>query len=86
MVGQPTMSTLQDDILSDVCAGELERRVTMSRSWVISSVAHYHRQQPNPSRRLVVSSLGPEVRAIGPRLLSLLEKQLQGLYLDRAHA
>lgn len=86
MVGQPTMSTLQDDILSDVCAGELEQRVTMSRSWVISLVAHYHRQQPNPSRHLVVSSLGPEVRAIGPRLLSLLEKQLQGLYLDCAHA
>ena len=86
MVGQPTMSTFQNDILSDVCAGELEQRVIMSRSWVISLVAHYHRQQPNPSRRLVVSSLGPEVGATGLKLLSLLEKQLQGLYLDCAHA
>lgn len=51
----------------------------MSRSQVISLEAHSHRQQPNPSRRLVVSGLGPEVRAIGLKLLLLLEKQLQGL-------
>lgn len=48
MVGQPTMSTLQNDILSDVCAGELERGISL--------VAHYHRRQPNPSRRLGLKS------------------------------
>lgn len=51
----------------------------MFRSWVISLVAHGHRQQPNPSRRLVVSGLGPEVRVVGLKLLSPLEKQLHEL-------
>lgn len=36
----------------------------MSRSWVISLVAHSHRLEPNPSRRPVVSDLGLEVRSI----------------------
>lgn len=39
----------------------------MSRSWVISLVAHGHRQQPNPSRRLWsqvwVQRSGPLVRS-----------------------
>jgi len=67
------VSTLQNEILGDVCAGELEQRVGDARSWVISLVAHSHRLQPNPSKCPVVSGLGLEVRSIGPKVLPLLK-------------
>lgn len=71
---QPTVSTLQSCILADVPVSELIKQdMADGRSQAISSVAHSHRLQPNPSRCPAVSGLDAEVRVI------VLKKATSGL-------